>query len=267
MAKKRHWRKRAKIEATEKAKLSENVENNEPKSLNSSETLKDNMKNRKDVSNTNCDEKLLCIREISGEPCLDIECGSNKALLYLSKMCLGSKGACVLFKGSWLTPNEFQFVSGRENAKDWKRSIRHNGSSLKLLFSKNLIKMSSNPKKLDDILEEKENNDHVLPKQPPSEITEKTVSTESSETDSKSSNSLSTEDNHNDTITATSEETESKAEQTDELATESNKETDETCVDKDADLEKVNKLSRVIRKVLTTHLPIEDLDKQVSLNR
>lgn len=74
-----------------------------------------------------------------GEMILEVECGQNKAAMYLSKLCQGSKGPCINFQGSWLTPNEFQFVSGRETAKDWKRSIRHHGKSLKLLLAKGIL--------------------------------------------------------------------------------------------------------------------------------
>lgn len=63
----------------------------------------------------------------NGEPCIEVECGENKALLYVHKLCQGSKGPSIRYRGEWLTPNEFQFVSGRETAKDWKRSIRHKG--------------------------------------------------------------------------------------------------------------------------------------------
>lgn len=74
-----------------------------------------------------------------GELVLEVECGQNKGILYLSKLCQGSKGPCISFQSSWLTPNEFQFVSGRETAKDWKRSIRHHGKSLKLLLAKGIL--------------------------------------------------------------------------------------------------------------------------------
>jgi len=70
---------------------------------------------------------------------LEVECGSNKGFLYLSRLCRGSKGACILFQKTWLTPNQFQAVSGRETAKDWKRSIRHCGKSVKLLMSKGIL--------------------------------------------------------------------------------------------------------------------------------
>ncbi|XP_039223103.1 sterile alpha motif domain-containing protein 11 isoform X2 [Crotalus tigris] len=74
-----------------------------------------------------------------GEPCLEVECGDNRALLYVRKLCQGSKGPSIRYRGEWLTPNEFQFVSGRETAKDWKRSIRHKGKSLKTLMSKGIL--------------------------------------------------------------------------------------------------------------------------------
>lgn len=71
----------------------------------------------------------------NGEPCIEVECGENKALLYINKLCQGSKGPSIKYRGEWLTPNEFQFVSGRETAKDWKRSIRHKGKDNCLLGS------------------------------------------------------------------------------------------------------------------------------------
>ncbi|MFT7798312.1 sterile alpha motif domain-containing protein 11 isoform X2 [Arapaima gigas] len=76
-----------------------------------------------------------------GEPCIEVECGENKALLYINKLCQGSKGPSIKHRGEWLTPNEFQFVSGRETAKDWKRSIRHKGKSLKTLMSKGILQV------------------------------------------------------------------------------------------------------------------------------
>lgn len=70
---------------------------------------------------------------------IDVECGANKASLHLERVQMGSKGACVLFDAAWITPNEFQFVSGRETAKDWKRSIKHGGKSLKILLARHLV--------------------------------------------------------------------------------------------------------------------------------
>lgn len=70
---------------------------------------------------------------------LEVECGNNRGLLYLSRLCQGSRGACIQHGGSWLTPNQFQQASGRQTAKDWKRSIRHAGRSFKLLLTKGLL--------------------------------------------------------------------------------------------------------------------------------
>jgi len=75
----------------------------------------------------------------NGEPCIEVECGENKALLYINKLCQGSKGPSIKYRGEWLTPNEFQFVSGRETAKDWKRSIRHKGKTPSLTPSSPLL--------------------------------------------------------------------------------------------------------------------------------
>ena len=74
-----------------------------------------------------------------GDHIIDIECGLNKAVLHLDRLCQGSKGACILFEETWMTPNEFQAASGRETAKDWKRSIKHYDKSLKLLMVKGLF--------------------------------------------------------------------------------------------------------------------------------
>jgi hypothetical protein len=70
---------------------------------------------------------------------LEVECGTNRGLLYPSLLCQGSKGACILFQKTWLTPNQFQAASGRGSAKDWKRSIRHCGRSVKLLMSRGVL--------------------------------------------------------------------------------------------------------------------------------
>ena len=40
---------------------------------------------------------------------------------------------------TWMTPNQFQRASGRGTARDWKRSIKHHGVSLKSLLSKAVL--------------------------------------------------------------------------------------------------------------------------------
>lgn len=81
----------------------------------------------------------------NGEPCIEVECGDNRALLYVRKLCQGSKGPSIRHRGEWLTPNEFQFVSGRETAKDWKRSIRHKGAAVVPGFPRFLILTPGTP--------------------------------------------------------------------------------------------------------------------------
>ena len=63
-----------------------------------------------------------------------VTCGPNEANFYLNRFARGSVGKCVYFRGEWLTPNEFQSVSGRQSSKDWKRSIRYKGRCVKELM-------------------------------------------------------------------------------------------------------------------------------------
>ena len=63
-----------------------------------------------------------------------VTCGQNEANFYLNRFARGSVGKCVFFRGEWLTPNEFQSVSGRQSSKDWKRSIRYKGRCVKELM-------------------------------------------------------------------------------------------------------------------------------------
>lgn len=77
---------------------------------------------------------------IPEEP-LEIQCGEKTAVLFVSKLCQGSKGPCIFYGNEWLTPNELQYICGRETAKDWKRSIRHKGKSLKSLIAQGFLKV------------------------------------------------------------------------------------------------------------------------------
>ncbi|XP_071946230.1 uncharacterized protein [Antedon mediterranea] len=74
-----------------------------------------------------------------GNTIVEVDCGGNKAQLYVNKLCQGSKGLCINHRGHWYTPNEYQAFCGRETAKDWKRSIRHRGKSLKILMARGLL--------------------------------------------------------------------------------------------------------------------------------
>lgn len=96
--------------------------------------------NNRETSGIDNMDSYVSYYECEKTDLLDVECGPNKAFLYINKLCQGSKGKCIDFKGHMLTPNQFQSVSGRETAKDWKRSIRHQGKSLKTLMARGLIK-------------------------------------------------------------------------------------------------------------------------------
>lgn len=69
-----------------------------------------------------------------------VTCAENDAKFYRERFARGSIGRCVLFRGGWLTPNEFQAVSGRQSSKDWKRSIRLNSRCLKEYIGEGLFK-------------------------------------------------------------------------------------------------------------------------------
>ena len=70
---------------------------------------------------------------------LSISCASNDARFYKNRFSRGSVGRCVLFHTRWMTPNEFQTVSGRQSSKDWKRSIRLRGRCLKDHINEGLL--------------------------------------------------------------------------------------------------------------------------------
>lgn len=71
---------------------------------------------------------------------LTVTCAENEAKFYKNRFARGSIGKCVLFRGRWITPNEFQAISGRQSSKDWKRSIRLNGRCLKEYINDGLFK-------------------------------------------------------------------------------------------------------------------------------
>ena len=64
-----------------------------------------------------------------------VTCSDNEARFYLNRFARGSIGKCIYFNGQWITPNEFQAISGRKSSKDWKKSIRYKKRCLKELIS------------------------------------------------------------------------------------------------------------------------------------
>ena len=72
-----------------------------------------------------------------------VKCAENEAKLYKHRFARGSIGKCVWFREKWITPNEFQAISGRQSSKDWKRSIRLRGRCLKDYISEGLFEEHS----------------------------------------------------------------------------------------------------------------------------
>lgn len=68
-----------------------------------------------------------------------MSCAENEARFYLKRFARGSVGKCILFRSRWITPNEFQAISGRKSSKDWKRSIRLRGRCLKEFIAQGLF--------------------------------------------------------------------------------------------------------------------------------
>ena len=83
---------------------------------------------------------------------LPITCGQTKAEFYVSKMRSGKTvGKCILFQSKWISPTEFENLSGIHSAKKWRRSIKYNGEPIGewLANAQQDHAASSNPDKQD----------------------------------------------------------------------------------------------------------------------
>ncbi|KAK2833722.1 hypothetical protein Q5P01_017611 [Channa striata] len=61
-------------------------------------------------------------------PDLPVTCGSLKGSLNIEKLAKGEQ--CILFQNQWFTPGEFERRAGKMSSKNWKWSIRCNGTPL-----------------------------------------------------------------------------------------------------------------------------------------
>lgn len=62
---------------------------------------------------------------------LPITCGQIKAEFFVSKMRSGKTvGKCILFQSKWISPTEFENLSGIHSAKKWRRNIKYNGEPI-----------------------------------------------------------------------------------------------------------------------------------------
>lgn len=80
-----------------------------------------------------------------------VTCNRNEGLLYLSKLRVvvneRCRKKCIRTGSTWWTPNEFQVVSGRGAAKDWKRTVKHSGQRLKALLANGVLCLDASPPK------------------------------------------------------------------------------------------------------------------------
>jgi len=90
-------------------------------------------------------------------PVIAVTCGECRAELHVDRLveglgpvsnsigtsrtslCVRTLGDSGDSPGVWMTPNQFQRASGRGTARDWKRSMKHHGVSLKSLLSKAVL--------------------------------------------------------------------------------------------------------------------------------
>ena len=78
---------------------------------------------------------------------IPITCGYNEGRMHLANLSVVAgercKTKCIQFNDKWWTPSEFQMISGRGAAKDWKRTIRHGGKCLKALIDTGVLILST----------------------------------------------------------------------------------------------------------------------------
>ncbi|XP_056309397.1 nuclear body protein SP140-like protein [Danio aesculapii] len=66
---------------------------------------------------------------------LPVKCGKTEGTLHRDKLAKGKK--CFFAQGCWFSPGEFEKFAGKEKSKNWKVSIRCDGTPLKKLIEEN----------------------------------------------------------------------------------------------------------------------------------
>uniref|UniRef100_A0AAY4APA3 Nuclear body protein SP140-like protein n=1 Tax=Denticeps clupeoides TaxID=299321 RepID=A0AAY4APA3_9TELE len=69
---------------------------------------------------------------------LPVTCGDKEGLLNREKLQTGGK--CIMSQGRWFTPTEFEEFGGKSKCKNWKTSIRQNGTVLQDLLKNGDLK-------------------------------------------------------------------------------------------------------------------------------
>ncbi|XP_015227705.1 PREDICTED: deformed epidermal autoregulatory factor 1 homolog [Cyprinodon variegatus] len=70
---------------------------------------------------------------------LPVRCRNTSGVLYKNRLGSGGKGRCIKHNQQWVTPTEFEALSGRASSKDWKRSIRYAGRPLLCLIQEQIL--------------------------------------------------------------------------------------------------------------------------------
>lgn len=70
-------------------------------------------------------KKPIVICDVSGVY-ITVSCGNTSGHLYLKKLDESKKtlGKCILAKGSWHSPPEFELLGGKKSRR-WRQSISH----------------------------------------------------------------------------------------------------------------------------------------------
>ena len=78
----------------------------------------------------------------SSSDCLLVNCGGFEGSFSKSRYARGVKSRCVQFRGEWMTPLQFEEMSGLGASHNWKRSLRYKGKPLAYWINKGIIKNS-----------------------------------------------------------------------------------------------------------------------------
>jgi hypothetical protein len=70
---------------------------------------------------------------------IEITCGKNIAILSINRF--EQRKPCIFFKNSWITPHKFESISDQGSYKNWIKSIRHNGRTLRSLIIEGKLKL------------------------------------------------------------------------------------------------------------------------------
>ena len=100
---------------------------------------------------------------------LQVTCGQNRAEFHVHKMRMTGKsvGKCVLFQSKWVSPTEFENMSGVHPRKKWRKSMKCKGEPIGDWLTKNQQDHSLNPFQDSQKPQELTNSQHTHLEQTP----------------------------------------------------------------------------------------------------